>query len=218
MSQTCIQIDPFLSRLQRMRRAVLTAGRLMAAESSPSASQWVMVTLTYAPSVVWEPGHISQAVRSLRSWANRRGIQPRYLWVMELQANGMPHYHLLVKLPQSLRLPMMDKRGWWPHGMTRTERARSAVGYLAKYVSKGTDRDLLPGGARIYGIGGLGGNRLIFRWWMLPKYVRDLASEADDFRRVCGGFVSRLTGELIRSRWLFGGFGGGYIRMVERPA
>jgi len=218
MSETCVRIDPYLSRLQRMRRAVLTAGRLMVEESSPSASQWVMVTMTYAPSAEWEPGHITQAVRSFRSWANRRSFQPAYLWVMELTQAGKPHYHMLARIPRSERLPKMDRRGWWIHGWTRTERARCAVGYLAKYVSKGCPSELLPGGARLYGVGGLGVSRLQWRWWMLPRYVRDVASPADDFRRICGGFVSRVSGEMIRSRWLFGGFGGGFIRMIEAPA
>ena len=38
-------------------------------------------------------------------------------------------------------MPKADKQGWWRHGMTNTVPARSPVGYLCKYTSKGIDFD-----------------------------------------------------------------------------
>lgn len=209
----CIIVDTIQSRLQRMRRSVLTAARVLA-ESSPSGGRWLMVTLTYAPSVEWSAGHLTQFVKCLRGWSARRGFAARYVWVMELTKNGVPHYHCLIWVPRGIILPKADKRGWWPHGMTRTEVARSAVGYLAKYSSKGSS-GLFPKGARIHGNGGLEDARSVHRWWLLPRYVRDRCEPIDDVRRVCGGFVSRVTGEFFRGLWGFAGAGNGFVRLVK---
>jgi len=210
----CIIVDTAQARLARMRRGVLTAARLLA-ESSTAGGRWVMVTQTYAPHAEWTALHQTQFVKRLRAWSNRRGFTARYVWVMELTKAGVPHYHTLVWVPKGHTLPKADKRGWWPHGMTRTEVARSAVGYLAKYSSKGSS-GLYPKGARIHGSGGLGEQLPVLRWWMLPKYVRDAVDAADRMRRVCGGFLSRVTGEFIEGRYLYGGGGPGFVRLLRR--
>jgi len=197
-----------------MRRGVLTAARLLA-ESSPAGGRWVMVTQTYAPHAEWSALHQTQFVKRLRAWSNRRGFTARYVWVMELTKAGIPHYHTLVWIPKGHTLPKADKRGWWPHGMTRTEVARSAVGYLAKYSSKGSS-GLYPKGARIHGSGGLGEQLPVLRWWMLPKYIRESVGVADRVIRVCGGFVARATGEFFQGRYLYGGGGPGFVRLIPR--
>lgn len=206
-------IETAEARLQRMRRSVLTAARLLAA-SSNSGGSWVMVTLTYRPETEWSPKHFTGFAKCLRAWAARRSIPCRYVWVMELTKAGKPHYHALVWVPKGITLPKADKQGWWPHGWSRTERARSAVGYLAKYSSKGSCGEFPPG-ARIHGNGGLDGVRPVLRWWLLPRYVRDCCSHLDDVRRIAGGFLSRATGEFWPSRWKFSGAGGGFVRLVQ---
>jgi len=176
-----------------------------------------MVTQTYAPHVAWTALHQTQFVKRLRAWSNRRGFTARYVWVMELTKAGVPHYHTLVWIPKGHTLPKADKRGWWPHGMTRTEVARNAVGYLAKYSSKGSS-GLFPKGARISGNGGLCELRPMHRWWLFPRYVREVFSVADDAVRVTGGFLSRVTGQFLQSEWLYGGCGPGFVRLVRRVA
>jgi len=211
----CLIVDTEAGRLTRMRRGVLTAARLLA-ESSPSGGRWVMVTQTYAPHAEWTALHQTQFVKRLRAWSTRRGFTARYVWVMELTKAGIPHYHTLIWIPKGHTLPKADKRGWWPWGMTRTEVARNAVGYLAKYSSKGSFGSF-PKGARIHGAGGLGDQVSTLRWWMLPRYAREHFAIADRVKRVCGGFVSRATGEFLRGMWLFGGSGPGFIRLIRRP-
>jgi hypothetical protein len=138
----------------------------------------------------------------IREYLRRRDLPFRYVWVMELTQAGIPHYHAVIFLPFGRSLPKPDKQGWWPHGMTRIEWARNAVGYLAKYASKGQGGDF-PKGARLYSSGGLdNAQRSIRSWWMLPGWIRELwGSEHRPRKAKGGGFLSRLTGEHLPSPW-----------------
>ena len=96
-----------------------------------------MLTLTYRPDADWAPGQISSVVRHIRQWLARKGHEMRFVWGQEFTKKGRPHYHLLLWLPLGLTIPKPDKQRWWPWGMTKIEWARNAVGYIAKYASKG---------------------------------------------------------------------------------
>lgn len=172
ISSEPIRVDPVASRLQRMRRRVLTGARLHVGQ----VPKWraAMLTLTYRPDVDWDGRHVSECLRHARQWLKRRGVGIRYVWVMETTKAGKPHYHLVVWLPFGVKLPMLDLQGWWPHGMTRMEWAKCAVGYVSKYVSKGEEGAALPFGARMYSVGGLEDVALDeARWWSLPAWLRD---------------------------------------------
>ncbi|MEO6967510.1 MAG: hypothetical protein ABI132_03500 [Rhodanobacteraceae bacterium] len=121
-----------------------------------SAFRRLFLTFTYAANTRGKPCDLSECVRHIRQWAARRGVHVRRVWVGELQKRGALHYHVLLWLPRHLRLPMLDVRGWWPHGMTKIETARNAVGYLVKYASKCRPEDLkrLRKGMRLHGHGG----------------------------------------------------------------
>lgn len=172
-SDTRICINPENTRLRRMKSGLLTAARLHVQD----VPRWqvVMVTATYRPQDYYRPRHIADFLKAARAWASRQNFELRYAWCLEATKAGKEHYHILLWLPRNVTLPKADDRGWWPHGMTRTERARNAVGYLAKYASKGGNRKL-PEGARIYGTGGLRGGSLDeWRWWRLPRWLRSHA-------------------------------------------
>lgn len=205
-----IVVDPRGARLSRMRSRVLTASRLHCQQ----VSRWrvAMVTPTYRPGVEWSPLHMTQAVRCMREWLRRRGVCARYVWVMELTKRGRPHYHLLVWLPWGVVLPKFDEAGWWPHGMTKAEWARNAIGYIAKYASKGDSEGKMPEGARLHGNGGLTGEALLEqRWWAKPTWLRDQVAVGDVVRRRAGGgWVDADTGEVFRSPWLVR-FEGGFV-------
>lgn len=196
-----VEIDQRLMRLRRLKKNVITSARLHTREV-PQKTRGCMVTLTYREGVEWDGAQISRYIRHVREWMKRKGHSFRYVWVFELTKRGRPHYHVLVWMPKGLTMPKADKRGWWPHGMTRTEWARNAVGYLAKYASKGTD-DVLPKGVRLYGVGGLDApSRLVRAWWNLPVGVRRWGTPADRWRRaVGGGWVCRASGEWRESLW-----------------
>ena len=218
-SDSPIRVDRDATRLKRLRHSVLTAARLHVQERP----KWkvCMVTLTYRPDVSWCPGQISDLVRHIRQYLKRRGIPMRQVWVQEFTKKGRPHYHLLLWLPLGITLPKPDKRGWWPHGMTKIEWARNAIGYIAKYASKGDSLVQPAKGARMHGNGGLTGEALLEqRWWKLPTWLREERGvmPSDRVRRAAtgsgGGFVDPGSGEVYRSPWVVF-FKGGYV-FIER--
>lgn len=166
--------------------------------------RWALLTLTYRPDIHWSPRHVSQLVQRIRQWLERRRHKCRYEGVAELTKAGAVHYHLIVWVPHGLSLPKPDKRGWWPHGLTRIETARRPVGYLAKYMSKSNDVHRFPKGLRLHFRGGLDDlGRRVVTWWLLPRYVREFAEVTyERIRRAPGGgWFSRDTGQWWPAQW-----------------
>ncbi len=198
-----IEIDQVACRLKRMRRSVTVAARLFGLEISPRQFKPAMLTLTYRDVEGFKPLHVSDLIKRIRNWLARHGHKTRYVWVAELQKRGALHYHVLLWLPRGLCLPKPDKQGWWPHGSTRIEWARNAVGYLCKYVSKFDGMAQLPKGARLHGAGGFDSDsKQIRRWFNLPSWLQSLAGVQRRFVRVKGvGLVERETGVCLPSPW-----------------
>lgn len=205
------EIDPKQARLKKLKCSVITGARLheeeLKSESERPIHQAIFLTLTYGPDKPWEAKHITQFLNSARSWVERQGFKFRYVWVAEIQekrkmkfgdgAGHCVHYHVMIWLPRHLTFPKPDKRGWWTHGMTKTEKARNPVGYLAKYASKGTNY-AFPKGARLHGTGGLNlSSRIQKAWWALPHSIRSMyPDQTEIIRRASGGgWTRRLTGE-----------------------
>lgn len=194
-------------RLSRMKRGVLTAARLQGESARRGGFRFkpAMVTLTYAPGHEWRAKHLSGFLDCARQYFRRAGKKFAYTWVAELQERGVLHYHVLVWMPRGFSMPKPDKRGWWPYGSTRIEWVRHAVGYLAKYASKGGIREggaTMPKGARINGHGGLDEEaRREYRWWRAPKHTREELGQHADIRRTIGGRFCALTGLFSPARW-----------------
>jgi hypothetical protein len=200
-----LRIDREASRLKRLKCSVLTAARLHVKQRN----RWkvAMLTLTYAPEFDWAANQMSDLVRHVRKYLRRKGIEMRYVWVQEFTKKGRPHYHMLLWLPLGITLPKPDKRGWWPFGFTKIEWARNAIGYIAKYASKGDSLHPPARGARMHGNGGVTGEELLEqRWWKLPSWLRETADYRDGVRRAAprtgGGFVNPTSGEVYRSPWV----------------
>lgn len=202
------------ARLLRTRKTVITGARLAVDEAQRGGfrGRWAMVTCTYRDDVRWRALQLSTLLAHIRKYAQRSGFKARYVWALELTKRGRPHYHVLVWLPKGRTLPKPDKQGWWAHGMTKIEWARNAVGYLAKYASKGIEDGqwcLIPAGARMCGHGGISAEgKTELRWWKLPTWVRDYWPEICDVIRAKGGYVQRSTGEYLASPYRVVFFGG----------
>lgn len=175
-----------------MRRKVLSSSLWL--RDHGSRLEPLFITLTYARVDGYRGKHISEWLKRLSTSVR---FPLRYVWVLELQRRGAPHYHVVLWVPVGERIPLPDQSGQWPHGSSNVQRARHPVSYLMKYASKGTSADKLPRGSRICGAGGLGidGRRAV-RWWLLPKYQRVRCTIDDDVHRCSGGgWVSFATGE-----------------------
>jgi len=192
---------PRAGRIAKMRRAVGFSTRMHLAERPGFRSDSVvMVTATYADGVEWQPNHVRSLLDHVRKWCKRKGIECRYVWVGEVQTKRRSregthamHYHIALWIPFGHMLPKADAQGWWPHGDTKTELARNAVGYLMKYFSKGSGGMELAQGARMYGVGGLDfAMRRARRWLGLPSFIKARADIFDDWTRapVGGGWVN----------------------------
>lgn len=235
-----VVLDSTLQRIYRMRKGILTSSRLIgqrldaATDSKGRKVTWcpVMVTMTYKATVNYEPEHISGFLKNVYMWGKREGYQIPYCWVMELTKKGKPHYHCILWIPKRLRLPRADSRGWWPHGMTNTIRARNAYGYLSKYASKahGVKDDNgkiidFPKGARIHGIGGLTKKEAaIIAWWKLPKALRLGEEGSHKWRRKVGGgwhcIEGDAAGQVFDSGWGLVSVNAvdKRVRVMEKPA
>jgi hypothetical protein len=106
-------------------------------------------------------------------------------------------------------LAARQRKAFWPHGMTRIEKARVGPAYITKYASKGDilgdngEPRPMPRGARIFGVGGPPEARRHAYWRALPAYVRAETTPDDVIRRADkgGGFVVLTTGVWIPSQW-----------------
>lgn len=221
--KTISEEEQHAKRLRKVKQNVITTARLHVQEATTGGfrGRWAMITLTFRDDVRWKSDQLTEFFHRLRTYAGRACFRLRYTWVLELTKAGRPHYHVLVWLPKGRTLPKPDKRGWWPHGSTRIEWARNAVGYLAKYASKGIElaqRCQIPGGARMSGFGGLNKqSRIELRWWKLPEWVRSHWPEVCDVARSPGGYVNRQDGEYLASRFLVVFFGGA-LCLLERKS
>ena len=198
-----VQIDATQARMKRLRRSVTVAAALFGDCLGPRRFKAAMVTLTYRGVDDFSPQHISALLTRMRAWLKRRGYRLCYVWVAELQKRGALHYHVLVWLPRVLTLPKPDKQGWWPHGSTRIEWARNAVGYLCKYISKFDSAGTFPKGAKLHHSGGHNAfAKPIRRWHNLPSWLKCLAGVESHFVRTKGvGLVERSTGLCMPSPW-----------------
>ncbi len=217
-----LEVDRRLSRVRRMHRSVITSARLIEEDWQEGGFRYstAMLTLTYRDSEEWSSRDVTGLIKRIREHFRRRRIRWAYAWVMELTKRNRPHFHIILWMPLGVRIPKPDKQGWWIKGMTKIELARRPVGYLAKYCSKGVDAyERIPQGARLFGAGGLKGlDRVRRRWWLLPKYVREYFPEwADDvIRAIGGGWVSRKSGERLRSQYHVIGFRGQFVLLRLR--
>jgi hypothetical protein len=212
--RVAIELDANRIRAQRLQKGVITSARLHDEEAKKGSHRgaWYMLTTTYADGSSSSPRDVSELLKRVRGYFNRvvrlkyRSHRPvfRYLWVGELTKRLVPHYHILIWIPRGIFIPKADSRGWWPHGCTNIQKARNAVGYLAKYASKfcAAVAEAFPKGFRTHGVGGLSHeSKRELRWWKAPSEARDALGNEADIRKARGGYVDKRTGEFWPSPW-----------------
>lgn len=194
-----VELDSKKSRFHKMSRSIMKGAALHALKFN----QAIMLTATYRKDAEPRKEDISKALHAARQWATRQKITLRYVWAAELTKKGKLHYHVLFFLPPGKKLPMFDARGWWPHGMTRVEWARSGPAYIAKYASKGggEGRAQIPKGFRIHGTGGLQGfEKTERRYHLAPQWVRNVFTLDERPKYINGiGWLSQTTGHIQES-------------------
>lgn len=202
------------NRVKRLKRNVWASGHLhgIAKKGFRPLQPW-FVTLTYATADAWTPNHVTKAFDCFRRWCKRLGYECKYTWVAEIQpkraertGDHVVHYHALVWLPVGVSMPFWDVstrasgrrvRPFWSHGMTNTEKAKSGVGYLMKYLSKLGELTVFPDGLRLYGMGGLDATaRQVRTWYNLPQWAKNVYG-VGDLCRLGSRLVVVDTGEIL---------------------
>jgi len=160
-----------------------------------------MLTLTYPAEWETDGEKVKAHFRAFREWIARDiGSRPEYLWFLEFQERGAPHFHLLVDWPLSLDV---DERKWfrWRVSVTwyrlvgsesidhliagtRVERIRKVDGaarYGVKYALKMRQKAVPPG------------YQNVGRFWgcsrgVIPKPEQEVRCTEDDLRGVLEGW------------------------------
>lgn len=142
-------IDTFAVRLGRMKTRIFDWAQKVDEWRKSNKSRLVLVTLTYGKIEDYRPGHIGDYLRNLKKRLGENLLA--YAWVAEIQERGAVHYHLVLLVMPGTDIPKPDKRGYWVHGMSKIETARTAF-YLATYTGKEYQKDLsrYPKSCRLY--------------------------------------------------------------------
>jgi hypothetical protein len=200
-----VAIDSEGARLRRMRKRVFAWSRV-----APGGCWYILVTLTYAPGCEPRARDVSEFMRRVRRHLGEHLLG--YCWVAEVQRRGALHYHVVLAVDgPGVKIPKPDVAGWWVHGMTRVERARSPVGYLASYVKKNNQKSGLPSGFRMFAVVwrlAAGVAKFVLAVVSLPAWVLAQVSVDEIFaagvvpRRAPGGGWRWLE-RVLRSPWVF---------------
>lgn len=215
-----LQVDRDESRFVRLQKGVGIAAKLQQQETEGKGYQVLFITLTYRRGEDWRGDHVGRYLTAVRNdYRRKTGDGLRYVWVGETQERGAIHYHVIFWVLKRYWMPKADRRGWWPHGMTKTEKARLSGGsvvYLMGYIKKQKSKEGLPHGARIFGVGGLSAAaRSVRRWVHLPAFLQARHDcRARVMRRDGGGWVDG-DGCAWAPEWGVSAFGRGYTRLVR---
>lgn len=132
---TEFEVNPLELRIGRQRKRVHGFCDLIDGKDF----DLLMITLTYRTGEDFGLRDVTDFIRRLK----RRVRIHCYTWVLEMQARGVPHYHLIIAVDPKVKIPLPDKSGLWNYGMTRVEKARS-VWYVASYTGKEYQKQNLP--------------------------------------------------------------------------
>ena len=208
-----VYLDDGVRRIKRLRKRVSRFGRSVAEPMiRDGRGQMLMVTLTYKPGEIPQPGDRKEFMRKVRRKMGTALLA--YTNVAELQKRGVVHYHYLLVIRCGAWLPTPDKAGLWTHGSTNVKRNLQSAGYLLKYVSKAEAGEFaLPRGTRAYDVrvrecAEISPSQLMdFRLSGIPFWLEELTREwcmeTGHFPERKLGGIWRLSGEEYSSPWTY---------------
>ena len=214
-------------RMRAKSKEFIRVVKKMVSEEKIACARAIAVTLTFRDNEAFltcknRPirSGLSQYIRDATQWVERHGAKMlAHAFVLEVQARGVPHYHILFIVDRPILMPKPDQ--WtWSYGMSNIfslgSVERLSVSYLAKYLQKGeqkgwmdgvqceyvinpdTGRKEKAGGDLLYGVKKFSwvirveGWREVLRWLCLPNYLRGLAY-----------FLGELPVRISKAGWYF---------------
>jgi hypothetical protein len=144
-----IVMDAFEIRLGKLKTRIFDWAERVDQFRKIHDARLVMLTLTYRRVGDWKPGHIGTYLKNIKTKLGKNLLA--FAWVAELQARGAVHYHVMLLVEIGTQIPMPDKKGYWTHGRSNVETAKTAF-YLASYAGKKYQKDLskYPKGCHLY--------------------------------------------------------------------
>lgn len=144
-------LDTFAIRLGRMKSRIFTWAEEVDQYKKNHPVRLVLVTLTYAKVDDYRPGHLGNYLKNIKTKLGKNLLA--FAWVAELQQRLAVHYHVVLVVKPGTKIPKPDKGGYWVHGMSKIETARTAY-YLATYTGKKYQKDLskYPKSCRLYAV------------------------------------------------------------------
>jgi len=152
-------LDTFKLRMQKMRSAIISwAGITDTLMQENPEYKRAMITLTYDTRgtltfkpETWSSNDIRQCLNRYKQKHKTYKIIAM-AWVLELQDNQTPHYHIMTLYTG--HLPYPDKSGYWNKGMSNVKWKIRTSFYLVTYLKKRYQKniELYPAGARSYGV------------------------------------------------------------------
>ena len=192
---------------KRMKRSarlfVKILKKAVASDPTLRTAKAIAITLTFRDMAAFKQckerkprSGIAQFLKDTVQYIERKGVQViGYGVVLELQARGVPHYHILLIVNKYIRLRKPDQ--WlWNYGSSSIASLgsvnRLSVNYLVKYLQKPAQKgwatyedrimncdtgrwqvnDPLYGVKKFIWVLRLPDWREVFRWLRLPDYIR----------------------------------------------
>jgi hypothetical protein len=132
-------VDTFTKRLEHMKDKIFRWAIVIDEWRRLNHSRMVMIMLSYRKIEDYQPGHIGDYLRNIKKRLGENLYA--FGWVPQMQRREAVHYHVILLVRPGTDIPMPDKHGYWTHGASKIETARTAF-YLAKYVGKEYQKDL----------------------------------------------------------------------------
>lgn len=180
--------------------------KAVASDPTLRTAKAIAITLTFRDMAAFKQckerkprSGLAQFLKNTVRYVERKGVQViGYGVVLELQARGVPHYHILLVVSRYIRLPKPD-RWMWSYGSSSISSLgsvnRLSVNYLVKYLQKPNQKgwatyedrimncdtgrwqvnDPLYGVKKFIWVLRLTDWKEVFRWLRLPNYIRRFA-------------------------------------------
>jgi hypothetical protein len=149
---TGVQVQSYYGANWFTDRGVRAKRKLIEKKGLPNLKRCLFITLTIpedvcSPRKAYETGKakLRRFLASIRKNFNG-GHKLAWAWKLEFQANGMPHWHMLVAFPEHIPQEFLFHfEEWWGLGRVNVKRIKYAeFAYLFKYVSKEVAGDVDP--------------------------------------------------------------------------
>lgn len=179
-------IYQFKQRISKVRRVSYHFMKCLKQFMGYNRVKVLFITLTFKNEEIFKSSYrngyaLRDYMNKLSMWAKRHGVKLYgYFWVLEMQARGVPHYHIVLIVRDKDRIPYPDK-SYWSFGMSNVKRLdlqRFSVNYLSKYFEKKEQKDIILHylfeikGLKLYGCSIKGKLNDFFFEFLISRYNR----------------------------------------------